>query len=302
VVRGSNPLGPSEIVGSGESVVSRVETTNSDGFEHTLDNLSKDKLVRLISAASRVRKRKYQRKKDSRHGTLNRGFTEAELARFFKCCTHPKAHLAFTLMAYLGLRVGEVVTLKIEDIDFPKRKLRVQTLKAHTADFLHLHDGVHLLLNTWVQKHYKTLLERKYLLFSDNPMQKREHISPHWLRKEFRQVCILANFNEWYAKAHDETNPIRRANGEPRKLYRLTTHSLRHYFITKVYKTTKDPIKCQRLARHRSLKSTQVYIHTTQEELDEAMDVTFDVEQQIDARELKQALVVLKMLKRMGGS
>ena len=46
--------------------------------------------------------------------------------------------MAFSIMANLGLRVGEVVRIKIDDLDFVKNKIKIFTEKAHTVDFMHL--------------------------------------------------------------------------------------------------------------------------------------------------------------------
>ena len=99
----------------------------------------------------KIKKRKFNRSKETKYGNINRGFTEEELKKFFKCCKNEKAYLAFFLMANLGLRVGEVVKIKTEDIDFIKKKIRISTEKAHTGDFLYLHSRVQKLLLYWVQ-------------------------------------------------------------------------------------------------------------------------------------------------------
>jgi len=73
-----------------------------------LYKLSQDKLKDIIKTVSNVQKTKYKRRSYKKYGSLNKGFTEAELKKFFMVCKNEKAKLAFYLMAYLGLRVGEV--------------------------------------------------------------------------------------------------------------------------------------------------------------------------------------------------
>jgi hypothetical protein len=51
-----------------------------------------------------------------------------------------------------------------------------------------------------------------------------------------------------------------------RPLYRLTTHSLRHYGIWTVYEKTKDPHLAQKFARHKHLDTTLKYLRKSRKE------------------------------------
>jgi len=265
-----NLVSSKSVVGCSDDNDSNEKNLNE--FNDSLQDLSRNKLENLMKCISKVKERKYRKKSETKYGNLNKGFTEGELRHFFNCCKNSKAHLAFQLMAGLGLRVGEVVNLRIDDINFHKNTIRIETEKAKTIDFMHLHVRVRKLLHSWVQKFQNRILANNgYILFSDNKLkanQSQLHISPHWLRNEFRSICFLAGLNENYGIS-DETRKGKRQ----RKLYRLTTHSLRHYFITKVYKNCKNPLHTQKLARHQDFKSTQNYIHINQEEVDKVLKI-----------------------------
>ena len=257
--------------------------------EKSIGDLKKHQLVSLMTEVSKTRKKKYKRNKDVKYGNINKGFTESELKRFLTACKNKKAYLAFTLMACLGLRIGEVVRIKLDDLDFMHRKIRIDTEKAMTGDLLYLHNKVHLLLKNWVHLHQKIILKcNGYLFFSE----KREegHISPHWLRKEFRKSAQTADLVQWYCLADGDKR---------RKLYRLTTHSLRHYFITKMYKESKNPLHTQRLARHRVFKSTERYIRTEQVDIDKTIKAAFGEEgmQQDEAEDFMKVYRVWKKMK-----
>lgn len=263
----------------------------------TIENLSKHELENLIKKLSKIKKKKYLRNKDTKYGNLNKGFTEGELKHFFNCCKNPKAHLAFQLMANLGLRVGEVVKIKIDDINFFKNKIKIDTEKANTVDFMHLHIQVRKLLHDWVQKFSDDIIKHSgYILFSDNQQHTnyhQPHISPNWLRKEFREICFLAGLNESYGVSEETYQGHRE-----RKLYRLTTHSLRHFFITKVYKKSKNPLFTQRLGRHRDFKSTQTYININQDEIDDTIKKAFEEEGiNIKEDEISEFITFFKMWK-----
>jgi len=260
-----------------------VESREKDDLSPTtprfisLEDLPQDKIKELIKRLSEIRKKKYERCKETRYGNLCRAFTEEELRNFFKGCRNPRAFLAFKLMALLGLRVGEVAVIKVDDIDFNKHKLRVNTEKAGTVDFLYIHSEVRKLLYSWVQKFQEEIIKHDgFVLFPDpEGNSNNKHISPNWLRKEFRNICFLTNLNESYGIAN---NYIKEGVLKERRLFRLTTHSLRHFYIDKVYKSCKDPLKTQKLARHQDFKSTEVYIHLKQEDIDKTLRDVFENE------------------------
>lgn len=56
----------------------------------------------------------------------------------------------------------------------------------------------------------------------------------------------------------------------------LTPHSLRHYFITRIWRQTHDLHLAQRLARHQSIHSTQRYTHIDDPALDKTYREVFD--------------------------
>ncbi len=200
-------------------------------------------------------------------------------------------------MAYLGLRVGEVVGIRRSDISFKKNSIRIETEKAKTIDYLSMPEQVRKLLRSLVRKLPEGIApEDNYLFPSEMP--NRKHISKHWLPRVFRATCELAGLNETYGFAEDINNLAMK--GSERKLYRLTTHSLRHYFITKIYNSCKDPIKTQKLARHCEFKSTQTYIHQNQDELDETIQKVFGNKVNSQGKDdVKEMLAFFKIYKEM---
>ena len=272
-----------------------IDTT---GKPVELQDLSQDRLKLLLTSVSETRKRKYKRRNEKKYGSLNKGFTEEELNKLFKFCYNPKAYLCFFLMANLGLRVGEVVRIKLSDISFSKNKIRIETEKSNTIDFLHLHDKVRIPLRSWVRKFQKEIEENEEFIFFSR-LPNRKHISKHWLPREFRKVCKIAKLDDVYGIADDINNPTRK-NRPERKLYRLTTHSLRHYFITKVYSSCKDPLKTQKLARHGEFKSTQTYIHLNQDDLDKTITNVFGSSiNSVGAEDMKEFMTFFKLWKGM---
>ena len=96
------------------------------------------------------------------------------------------------------------------------------------------------------------------------------------MRKVFRGYLKKAGLDTVYATLNTDGNQP----GEKRRLYRLSTHSLRHYFITRIYKTSLNPVVTQALARHRAFGTTQNYINLTKKDCQQAMEKAFTVDEE----------------------
>lgn len=96
-----------------------------------------------------------------------------------------------------------------------------------------------------------------------------EHLDFH-ARRRFRICVVNAGLNEVYDE-REESKSYRTKS----KLRTLTTHSLRHYAITKFYNQTKNWLLTSRLARHIEPNTTKTYIHTDRTELYSEVDKVF---------------------------
>ena len=112
-----------------------------------------------------------------------------------------------------------------------------------------------------------------YVFFKDNDNNHNnlQHIDVNYVRKVFRDTLKLAALDEFYAYS-EETDP----NKKERRLYRLSTHSLRHYAITKFSKSNNgNVVLSSRFARHASPSTTMRYIAKDNEQLYQSIDMTF---------------------------
>lgn len=90
----------------------------------------------------------------------------------------------------------------------------------------------------------------------------------NYVRKVFRQYTELDNLDEVY----DTSEESEKGRGT-RHLHLLTTHSLRHYAITRFARATNgNIILASKFARHSEPSTTMRYIHTDKKELYEAID------------------------------
>jgi hypothetical protein len=85
-------------------------------------------------------------------------------------------------------------------------------------------------------------------------------------------------------------------------MYRLSTHSLRHYYITKIYKKTLNPVITQKCARHREFKSTSCYINLDPKDAIEALDSTFgdEIKEEAKSKDMEEFVRMFKAWKESG--
>jgi hypothetical protein len=113
-----------------------------------------------------------------------------------------------------------------------------------------------------------------YVFFKENDNNHNgiQHAESNYVRKVFRDTLKLAALDEFYAYS-EETDPNKRT----RKLFRLSTRSLRHYAITRFSKANNgNVVLTSRYARHINPSTTMRYIAKDKEELYRTIDATFD--------------------------
>jgi integrase len=220
--------------------------------------------VQAITLLSEARKRRFLRSKRPKYGSMNKGFTQEELERFFRFVECPKLRLLFAYQATLGLRIGEAVRLNISDFNLRTQELRIFTEKSGKTDFLLVPAKLFGGTMEYISAYEKEISAcRGYLFFSLAPGNRGPTTQPFLatgtVRKHFRDIAEKAGLGEHYGYRYGE---------KAHPLHRLTTHSLRHYAITNFSRKNNGNVTlASKFARHSNLQTTMTYIHTEKEEL-----------------------------------
>lgn len=179
-----------------------------------------------------------------------------EFRKLLQVIPEDRDYLLFFLLGNLGLRVGEGIRLRVEDIDLTNRCLHTPTLKQGTKKgiirgkikhgklpdvYIDLPlDDITLKMLTEYIKSYKITS----WLF---PLGK-SHL-PDWVvMKAFKRYAKQAGLDDCYS-----------------------VHSLRHFKGVTAYRELKDIRAVQLLLRHKSISSTQIY---TEMDLDSKRKLT----------------------------
>ncbi len=238
-----------------------------DRLDLLLPKIGKHKIELIQQHIAKHWEKRFQGKRRMpKYGSLNKGFTEQEIVAFFRAIDNDKFRLLFEYQANLGLRIGEACQVNIKDINFETRELKIRTEKARTIDTLIIPFPLFKETIEFAQNNAELIQQAQgYLFFAEQSGKptKNPYIAVDYARNRFRHYRELARVDEVY-DVSDEVDGVR----TPRKLHRLTTHSLRHYAITRFAKQTNgNLVLTSRFARHLEPNTTMTYINTDKSEL-----------------------------------
>ena len=160
------------------------------------------------------------------------------IQRMMDIC-HNKKHKIIILMLYgFGLRVGELINIKILDLDFNRRQLTVIKGKGRKDRVL----PIPSVLISAIQKYIKSYLPGEYLITGQNG----ENYSASSIQNVVKKLAIRAGIK-----------------------IRVTPHMLRHCYGTHMLERGTDLRYIQRLMGHKSSKTTEIYTHVSMQKLNE---------------------------------
>ena len=141
-----------------------------------------------------------------------------------------------TTIYALGLRSGELINLKIADIDGNRKTVHIRGGKGNKDRILYLPEKLQLLL----RRYYKEYKPVNYLFNG----QQKEKYSTESLRKVFKKALRKANISKT-----------------------INLHGLRHAYATHLLEAGTDIRIIQKLLGHNSIKTTTIYTHVAKSRL-----------------------------------
>ena len=200
-------------------------------FEHTLD---RPEVMKKMSPVRVERK-------------LPVVLSPKEVGRLLENAPGVKYQAAFALGYGAGLRAGEVVGVKICDIDRERKVVRIEQGKGLKDRHAMLSPTMHKLLRTWYRHAltHNQILPNGWLFPGRDPVN---HLTTRQLNRAFHAALELAEIDK-----------------------RVSLHSLRHSFATHLLEHKVDIRLIQVLLGHKKLTTTQTYTHVADRVLREVV-------------------------------
>jgi len=152
-----------------------------------------------------------------------------EVARFLEAAPGPKYKAALSAAYGAGLRVSEVVALKVPDIDSQRMLLRIEQGKGRKDRFAMLSPQLLELLRDW----WRIARPQVWLFPGQNPVN---HLTTRQLNRAVHAAAHMAEITK-----------------------RVTPHTLRHSFATHLLEQNIDIRVIQVLLGHAKLETTALY-------------------------------------------
>lgn len=224
-----------------------LEVTNDNIREYLFYLAEKDRSASTLNIAINALKFYYG-------GILKRGFayeikrpkkdrklpvvlSQEEVSCLLSSVSNLKHKVLLMLLYSAGLRVSEVVRLRIGDVDFQRKLIHIKGAKGRKDRYTILSDAG----SEALQKYVKEYGQSKWLF----PSQDRErHITTRTVEKIFSNACQKADIKK-----------------------SATVHSLRHSFATHLLESGVDLRYIQELLGHKSSKTTEIYTHVATKDL-----------------------------------
>ncbi len=164
--------------------------------------------------------------------------SKTEVSDFFNQVQNLKHRSIIALLYSCGLRVSELINLKISDIDSKRMQVAIRSAKGNKDRYVPLDVKVLALLRVYYQ-HYKPV----HFLFNGQESTKYSSTS---IRAIIRDASIKAGIRK-----------------------NVTPHTLRHSYATHLLESGTDLRYIQVLLGHNSVKTTEVYTHVRSIKLNE---------------------------------
>lgn len=169
--------------------------------------------------------------------------SEEEIVAIFKATENLK-HKAILMTIYsAGLRLGELVNLKIKDIDSKRMQIRIEQGKGNKDRYTILSQKTLEILRLYI------IQERPHFYLFEGQGSSKEKPIP-------------------YSKRSIQ-NILRDALAKTKIQKKVTVHTLRHSFATHLLEHGTDLRYIQDLLGHESPKTTQIYTHITTKGFDQ---------------------------------
>ncbi len=157
-------------------------------------------------------------------------------------------YAVYALMYQLGLRVGEVHDLDLESLDFKNSNITVMG-KGRKPRTLHLNDELVDILSQYIA--VRELFLNSWLTNALFVSKKGNRLAIRTMEDNFKKILLQTDF---------------------KVPFNVTCHTLRHSLASHLNDNDVDVLVIQSILGHSSTRSTEPYIHPSQERIRQALE------------------------------
>ncbi|MBN1597007.1 MAG: tyrosine-type recombinase/integrase [Bacteroidales bacterium] len=212
----------------------RNKLNYSPSFQNQV--ISALKLYYRIEHGTEIESNELPRPKKSRK--LPRVISKQEVEELIRCNRNRKQRLVLMLMYGCGLRLGEVVNLRLEDIDFKRKQINICNGKGRKDRTINLTDKLRYQIEVYINEYAPSV----YLFNGQDSL----HYSRESIGNIVKNSAIKAGIKK-----------------------RVTPHVLRHCYATHMLERGVDLRYIQYLMGHKSSKTTEIYTHVSSYKINE---------------------------------
>jgi site-specific recombinase XerD len=189
----------------------------------------------LITDVLRRKWEEFNIKRPMTESRLPEVLSQKEVKRIIDSTSNLKRRTFISLIYSCGLRVSELVNLKVTDIDSDRMKIRIQLGKGAKDRYVMLSEKILLIL----REYWKKYRPNEYLF---EGMKPGKAIAVRTVQSAFAKAVIKSGIKKQPA-----------------------VHSFRHSFSTHLLDTGVNLIAIQKLLGHASIRTTMIYTHLQSE-------------------------------------
>ena len=184
--------------------------------------------------------------------------TKEDIELILSACKNNRDRLLISLMEETGLRIGEALGIKYtEDIDFDHKRIFVRYrtdnqnhayAKNAEERYMRISDKTFLLLNVYLSENAALFEKTDYLFIVLVGKTKGRPLSANTFYSSLQTIGKHAGIH-------------------------VTNHMLRHYFAEERRKANWKILTISKSLGHKNLATTENYLHTTAQEVEDAQDL-----------------------------
>lgn len=201
----------------------------SESYQNQMINAIKFYYEKILGSSKQI----YFIDRPKKSRSLPTVLSQEETIKLLKSITNIKHKTALTIIYSAGLRISELINLKINDIDFDKKRIHLIAAKGKKDRYVQLANRTDQLIHYYLKRY--------------NP-----------------EVYMFEGFKGGKYSATSIQKFIKKYARDIGITKQITPHSLRHSFATHLLEKGIDLRYIQYILGHSSSKTTEIYTHITQ--------------------------------------